>query len=133
MDVEGDTVDDGGDQAWVGEDGSPFAEGQVGSDADAGALLAFGDDLEQKLCSAWVDLDIAQLVEQEKVEAAVAGDDARQLSLVGGLDEFVDQLGGRDVADPASLLAGVQTECDEQMTFPVPESPSSTIGSPASM
>lgn len=30
--VEGDAVDDGGDQAGVGEDGAPFAEGQVGGD-----------------------------------------------------------------------------------------------------
>jgi len=30
--VEGDAVDDGGDQAGVGEYGAPFAEGQVGGE-----------------------------------------------------------------------------------------------------
>jgi len=45
--IEGDAVDDRGDQARVGEDGAPFAEGQVGRDRDGGAFFAFGDDLEQ--------------------------------------------------------------------------------------
>jgi hypothetical protein len=45
--VEGDPVDDRGDEAGVGEDGSPFAERQVGPDRDGGSFLAFGDDLEQ--------------------------------------------------------------------------------------
>jgi hypothetical protein len=47
--VEGDAVDDGGDEPWVGEDAAPFAERQVGADADRGAFFAFGDDLEQQL------------------------------------------------------------------------------------
>ena len=92
MGVEGDAVDDRGDQARVGEDAAPFAEGQVGRDGDAGSFLAFGDDLEQQLGPARVDLDVAELVETEKVEAAVAGDDAGELSFVSGFDEFVDEL-----------------------------------------
>ena len=60
--------------------------------ADGGAFLAFGDDLEQQLGAAGVDLDVAQLVEQQQVEPAVAGDDAGEQSFVGGLDELVDQL-----------------------------------------
>src|SRR5262249_22604532 len=80
---EGDAVDDGGDEAGVGEDGSPFAEGQVGPDRDGGSFLAFGDDLEQQLGAAGVELDVAELVEQEQVEAAVAADDAGQLPLAG--------------------------------------------------
>ena len=91
MGVEGDAVDDRGDQAWVGEDGSPFAEGQVGPDRDGGAFLAFGDDLEQQLGAAGVELDVAELVEQQEVQAAVAADDAGQLPVVGGFDELVDQ------------------------------------------
>jgi hypothetical protein len=35
--------------------------------------------------------------------------------VVGGFDEFVDQLRAGDVADAAALLAGGQTERDEQM------------------
>ena len=53
--VEGDSVDDGGDQPWVGEDGAPLGERQDGCDRDGGALLALGDDLEQQLGPVGVD------------------------------------------------------------------------------
>jgi transposase len=36
--IEGDAVDDGGDEAGVGVDGAPFAERQVGADGDGGSL-----------------------------------------------------------------------------------------------
>ena len=63
MGVEGDPVDDRGDQAGVGKDGAPFAERQVGPDRDGGSLVPFGDDLEEQLGAAGVDLDVAELVE----------------------------------------------------------------------
>ena len=75
MGVEGDAVDDGGDEPWVGEDAAPFAERQVGGDGDRGAFFACGDDLEEQLGSAGVDLDVAKFVEAEQGETAVAGDD----------------------------------------------------------
>jgi hypothetical protein len=75
--VEGDAVDDGGDEAGVGEHGSPFAERQICRDRDGGSFLAFGDDLEQQLGAAGVELDIAELVQQEQVEAAVAESPSR--------------------------------------------------------
>jgi hypothetical protein len=53
----------------------PFAERQIGADADRGPFLALGDDLEQQLGSVAVDLDVAQFVEQEKIQACVAADD----------------------------------------------------------
>jgi hypothetical protein len=61
--VEGDAVDDRGDEAGVGEDGSPFAEREVGPDGDGGSFLALGDDLEQQFRAAGVDLDVAELVD----------------------------------------------------------------------
>src|SRR5262249_12172848 len=79
-----------------------------------------------------VDLGVAQLIKQEKVRAAVAAGQAGQLPLVGGLDQLVDQLGGGDVTDPAAPLAGRQAEPDQQVSLPVPLSPSSANGSPVS-
>ena len=98
-----------------GNDGAPLGERQVRGDRDRGAFLAFGDDLEQQLGASGVDLDVAELVEQQQVEAAVAGDDPGQAPFVGGFDELVDQLGGGGVADPPALLAGGQAEPDEQV------------------
>jgi hypothetical protein len=92
--VARDAVDDGGDEPLVLEDGSSFAERQVGRQPDGGFLIAFGDDLEQQLGATGVELDLAELVEQEQVEAAVASHDAGQLPVVGSFGELVDQLGG---------------------------------------
>ncbi len=50
--VEGDPVDDRGDQAGLGEDGAPFAERQVGPDRDGGSFVPLGDDLEEQLGTA---------------------------------------------------------------------------------
>ena len=70
MGVEGDPVDDRGDQAGIGHDGSPLAERQVAAQGDAGAFLAFGDDLEQQLGAPGIDLDVAQFVERSRSSRA---------------------------------------------------------------
>jgi hypothetical protein len=61
--VEGDAVDDFGDEAGVGEHGCPFDERQICPDDDGGLFLAFGDDPEQQLGAAGVELDVTELVE----------------------------------------------------------------------
>jgi hypothetical protein len=86
--VEGDPVDDGGDEAGVGDDLAPFAERQVGGQPDR-RLLAFGEHLEQQLGAAAVELGVADLIDAEQVETAVAGDEAGEAAFVGGFDEFV--------------------------------------------
>src|SRR4029077_18891923 len=113
--VEGEPVDDGGAQPRVGEGGGPFAEGGVGRDRDGGAFFAFGEDLEQQFGAAPVELEVAQLIKAEQVDAAVAGDGAGQGLVVGGLDELVDQRGGGDVPDPVAVLGGGGAQPDEQV------------------
>ena len=49
------------------------------------------------------------------VQSSVAGDDTGEDPFVGGFDEFVDQLRGGDVADPAALFAGRQPQPYEQV------------------
>ena len=73
--VVGEAVDDGGAEAGVGEGLGPAAEGLVRRDGDGGLLLALGEDLEQEFGAAPVELEVAQLIETEQVDAAVAGDD----------------------------------------------------------
>jgi hypothetical protein len=104
--LEGEPVDDGSTQPRVGEGGCPLGEGGVGRDRDGGAFFAFGEDLEQQLGAAPVQLEVAQFVQAEQVDAAVAGDGAGQGLVVGGLDELVDQRGGGEVADPVAVLGG---------------------------
>ena len=81
----------------------------------AGAFLAFGDDLEEQLGAAGIDLDVAEFIEQQQIQPAVAAHDAGEHSPVGGLDEFIDQRGAGDVTDSAALFAGGQTQADEQV------------------
>ena len=71
--ADGDAVDDGGHEARVGEDAAPFRERQVRGDGNAGAFLRSGDDPGEKACLRGVDLKIAEPVEAEQVESAVAG------------------------------------------------------------
>nr|WP_329245937.1 hypothetical protein [Actinoallomurus sp. NBC_01490] len=95
--AEGEAVDDGGAEAGVCEGLGPAAEGLVGGDGDAGLFLAFGEVLEQQLGAAAVEFPVAELVDAEQVDAAVAGDGLGQLLVIGGLDELVDELGRQGV------------------------------------
>src|SRR5512142_945460 len=113
--VEGEPVHDGSAQPRVGEGGCPLAEGGVGGDRDGGAFLAFGEDLEQQLGAAPVQLEVAELIQAQQVDPAVPGDGAGQGLVVGGLDELVDQRGGGDVADPAAVFGGGGAQPDEQV------------------
>jgi hypothetical protein len=72
-----------------------FGERLVGRNGDGGLLLAFGQDLDQKFGAAFVELHAAEFVDAKQVDAAVAGDDLGENLLVGGLNEFIDQLVAR--------------------------------------
>ncbi len=74
--------------------------------AMAELLFPLGQNLEQQFGAASVQFHVAQFVDAEQVDSAVAGDGLGQLLVVGGLDEFVDQFRGQGVADPVALLGG---------------------------
>ena len=106
--------------------------GFVGGDRDGGLLLPFGEDLEQQFGAAAVEFHVAEFVEAEQIDAAVAGDGPGQLLVVGGLDELVDQLGGQGVADPvARASAAAVPSAISRWVLPVPESPIRHSGWPA--
>ena len=65
--VEGEPVDDGGGQSGVGEGVAPLAERGVRSAGDGGSFLAGGDDLEEQLGPAGVEVDVADLVQAQQV------------------------------------------------------------------
>ena len=74
-----------------------------------------GQDLEEQFGAAAVKFHVAQFVQAEQVDAAVAGDGLGQLLVVGGLDELVDQFGGQRVADPEAGLGGRGAQRDQQV------------------
>jgi hypothetical protein len=69
--------------------------------------------LEEQFGAAAVQAEVAELVEAEQVDAAVAGDDLGQGAVVVGFGEFVDQPGGEHVADAVAGLGGGDSEADE--------------------
>jgi hypothetical protein len=58
----------------------------VGGDRDCRALFSLGEDLKQQFCTAPVQLQIAQLVDQDQIDSPVAIDQFGQLFVVGGFD-----------------------------------------------
>jgi hypothetical protein len=55
---EGEPVDDGRAEPWVGEGLGPAGEGFVGGDGDGVAFLAFGQDLEEQFGAAAVQAEV---------------------------------------------------------------------------
>src|SRR5919106_769163 len=83
----GEAVDDGLREPGVGEHLRPLAERQVGRDDQAAALMSFGEDLEDELGGAVGQREIAQLINDDKLGAGVACDDAGELAAALGFLE----------------------------------------------
>lgn len=80
--AEGETIDNG----CADERLRPRPERLVGRDRDAGLLLPLGQHLEEQFGPAAVEFHVAQFVDAEQIDSAVAGDRLSQLPIVGGLD-----------------------------------------------
>src|SRR6516162_11095974 len=104
--AEGEAVHDGGAEAGVGEGLGPAAEALVGGDGNTCLFFPLRQDLEEKLGAAPVEFHVAEFIDAEQVDAAVAVDGLGELPVVGGLHELVDELGGQGVADPVAGHGG---------------------------
>jgi hypothetical protein len=91
--------------------------GLVPRDRDACCFLPLGEDLEQEFGAAFVEFHVSKFVEAEQVDAAVAVDGLGELAVVGGFDQFVDQLGGQGVADAEPGHGGFGAQCYQQVGF----------------
>ena len=54
----------------IAEDGGPFPEGEVGGHDDRGALVEAADEMEQQLAAGLREGEIAELIQDQEVEAA---------------------------------------------------------------
>ena len=120
MGVERQPVDDGGDESGITDHLTPFGEGEIRGRGHRRLLLALGQDLEQQLGPLGVELDIAELVEAEQVEASIASHESRQPSFVGCFGQLVDQCGASDVAHSLALLTRRHAQADQQMALAGP-------------
>ena len=113
--TEGESVDDGGAEPRVGEGLGPAGEGLVGRDRDGRLLLALGQDLKEQLGAAAVQLHVPEFVDAQQIDPSVARDGLRQRLLVGGLDQFVGELGGQRVLDTEAGYRSLGAERDQEM------------------
>lgn len=113
--AEGEAVDDGSAEPRVGEGLCPAREGFVRGDRHAVLFLPLGQNLEEEFGAAAVEFHVAELIDAQKIDAAVAGDGLGQLLLVGGLYELVAQLRRQDVLDPVACHRGFGAEGDRQV------------------
>jgi hypothetical protein len=67
--VVGEAIQQRGGHLGIAKDARPFAEGEVGSDDDRGALVELADEVEEQLTARLREGQIAELVEDEEVEA----------------------------------------------------------------
>jgi hypothetical protein len=111
-------VDDGLREAGVVEDLGPFAERQVRRDDQAAAFVAFGEDLKDELGGAGGQGEIAKLIEDDKLGAGVARDDAGELAAAFGFLEFVGERGERGEPDASSGLAGADRQAVARCVLP---------------
>jgi hypothetical protein len=61
-------VEQGGGHLGVAEDAGPFAEGQVGGDEHAGALVELAQQVEQQRPTSLAERQVAQLVQDDQVD-----------------------------------------------------------------
>ena len=102
------------------EDLSPLVEGQVGGDQDRPSLVSLAEDLEEELRARLGEWDEAKLVDDKQLESGKLLLEVEQSSFVPGLDQLVDQRGGRGEADRQSPLAGGEPRPRATWVLPVP-------------
>src|SRR5205814_1000624 len=82
----------------IDEDARPFAEGEVGRDDDGGALIEPADQMEQQLAARLRKREVAELVDDDQIDARqLLGETAGTAGLGLGF-ELVDQIHGIEEA-----------------------------------
>ena len=90
--VVGKSVEKRGGHLGVAEDARPFSEGEVGGDDDGGLLVETADQVKEQLAAGLGERQVAELVEDDEVEAReMVGETALPAGAGLGL-ELVDQI-----------------------------------------
>ncbi len=111
----GEAVEQCSGHLWVAEDTRPFAEGKIGGDDHRGTLVEPADGVEQQLPAGLGERQIAELVEDDEVQA---GEIIGKPSLAAGPPlglEPVDQIDGVEEASARSGADTAPRDGDRQM------------------
>ena len=96
LDVMGQAVEERAGEAFRSKDLGPFIEGQVGGDQDRATLVALAEHLEQQLGAGLGEGHEAQFVDDQELPSGEPFLEPKELLVVPGLHEPVDQGGGGD-------------------------------------
>ena len=66
----------------VAKDLRPLRKGQVGGDGDTGPLIAIAKELEEQFSGLFGEGQLAQLIHQHQVKAAILAQQSRQAHLL---------------------------------------------------
>src|SRR6266404_6385039 len=78
------------------EHAGPFVEWQIAGDDGGAALVALAEDLKQQLGAGRRQGYIAEFIDEQQLVTGQLALQAQQALLVSGLDQLMDQSGGRD-------------------------------------
>ena len=93
----------------------PAGERQIGRHDQAPALVAAADEAEQQVGAGLVERHVAELVEDDDIEAGELVEFPGQPPLLLRFDEQRGQLGGRQEPDPIVVLAAGHAQGDGEM------------------
>ena len=85
-------VEEGGGHLGIAEDARPFAEGEVGGDDYRGALVEPADQVEQQLAARLGEGQVAELVEDDEVEAGEVRGGLASLNRIRAIAEWMSVL-----------------------------------------
>src|ERR1700693_670952 len=97
------------------EDGVPLGEDQVASDQDGATLVAFGQEGEEDLHLLAALLDVADVVEEDGLEAVQALELGGKPQVTLGGEQSLDDLESRREEDGTSLSNQLRAERAEQV------------------
>src|SRR6201987_6152184 len=115
VDGVGQSVEQRTGQPLGPEHAGPFVERQIAGDDGGAALVALAEDLKQQLGAGRRQGYIAEPIDDQQLVTGQLALQAKQALLVSGLDQLMDQSGGRDEADRQALLAGRQPPSKSNM------------------
>jgi hypothetical protein len=116
----GETVEQRGGHLGVAEHARPVAEGEIGGDDDGGALVEPADQMEEQLAAGLGEGQIAELVEDDEVEARQVVGQAPLAAGAGLALEPVDEVDGIEEAAPRATADAGPGDGDGEMALAGP-------------
>src|SRR5262249_57324888 len=99
-----------------GECGGPWGEGEMGQQSDRGALVAAADKMKQHLPAANRERQVAQLVENDEIDADKLVGEFSGLAGAGLGLELIDQIDGSEEAHAGTVAHAISADRYGQVT-----------------